>query len=107
MNQVCLFVSPSQGDNWLYPSPLTLNRQMADTGRDFCAERQFGFFLVFHGIGLELIFPWPKYSQINNDWHCMMQVAAMIEWITCKHFSQGYNFYKKIQAYIPSEVRPS
>jgi hypothetical protein len=23
---------------------LTLNRQMADTGRDFCAVRKFGFF---------------------------------------------------------------
>ena len=37
-------VCPSQDDNWLYPSPFTLNRQMADTGRDFCAERKFGFF---------------------------------------------------------------
>ena len=37
-------VCPSQGYNWLYPSPLTLNRQMADTGCDFCAVRKFGFF---------------------------------------------------------------
>ena len=36
---VCL----SQGDNWLYPSPLTHNRQMADTGRDFSAKQKFVF----------------------------------------------------------------
>ena len=70
MNQVCLFVCvrgsvhpilpkklylhcfrvlradicPLQDDYGIYPYPLTLQRQLAVQGRDFCAERKLVFF---------------------------------------------------------------
>ena len=37
---------PLQGDYWLYPYPLTLECQLAVKGRDFCAERKFGFLRI-------------------------------------------------------------
>ena len=73
MNQVCLFVCvrgsvhpilpkklylhcfrvlradicPLQDDYGIYPYPLTLQRQLAVQGRDFCAECKLVFFLFF------------------------------------------------------------
>ena len=43
MNQVCLCVPRKVTTD--FTLPLTLNRRMADMGRDFCAERNFAFFL--------------------------------------------------------------
>jgi hypothetical protein len=43
MNQVCLCVPRKVTTD--FTLPLTLNRQMADMGRDFCAERNFAFFI--------------------------------------------------------------
>ena len=54
IHESSLFVCQCQGQqlshsskktNWLYTYPLTLKRQLAAQGRDFCTVRKFGFFL--------------------------------------------------------------
>ena len=79
MNQVCLFVCvrgsvhpilpkklylhcfrvlradicPLQDDYGIYPYPLTLQRQLAVQGRDFCAERKLVFFFMQHPLCIQ------------------------------------------------------
>lgn len=87
MNQVCLFVCvrgsvhpilpkklylhcfrvlradicPLQDDYGIYPYPLTLQRQLAVQGRDFCAERK----LVFFFVNTSWFFGHPKLNPIQ------------------------------------------